>query len=117
MVIQNAISWLAGQDLTSTPDGPVVVSRLTVVPNPFTGSTDLRFNLSPRASAGAVRLTMIDVAGRQVRTLVDGRMTPGMQLLRWNGSDDLGRALPSGIYFTRLQTAEGTKTQKVILTR
>lgn len=117
VVIQNAISWLAGQDLTSTPDGPVVVSRLTVVPNPFTGSTDLRFNLSPRASAGAVRLTMIDVAGRQVRTLVDGRMTPGMQLLRWNGSDDLGRALPSGIYFTRLQTAEGTKTQKVILTR
>jgi hypothetical protein len=117
VVIQNAIAWLAGQDLTSTPDGPVVASRLTVVPNPFTESTDLRFSLSPRASAGAVRLSMIDVTGRRVRTLVDGRMTPGTQLLRWNGLDDLGRALPSGIYFTRLQTVEGTKTQKVILTR
>ena len=117
VVIQNAVAWLVGQDLTSTPDGPAVVSRLTVAPNPFTGSTDVRFSLSPRASAGAVRLTMIDVTGRRVRTLVDGRMGPGTQLLRWNGSDDLGRALPSGIYFTRLQTAEGTKTQKIILTR
>jgi hypothetical protein len=116
-VIERAIAWLTGQDVTSTPEGPVAVSRLTVMPNPFAGSTEVRFGLSPEASAGAVRLTMIDVAGRRVRTLVDGRMKPGTQLLRWNGADDLGRALPSGIYFTRLQTVEGTKTQKVILTR
>lgn len=116
-VIERTIVWLTGQDVTSTPEGPVVVSRLTVAPNPFAGSTDLKFSLSPGASAGAVRLTMVDVTGRRVRTLLDGRMTPGTQLLRWNGADDLGRALPSGIYFTRLQTVEGTKTQKVILTR
>jgi hypothetical protein len=117
VVIQKAITWLSGQDVTSAPEEPVVFSRLTVVPNPCTGSTDLRFSLSPRASAGAVRLTMVDVAGRHVRTLVEGRMKPGTQILRWNGADDLGRALPSGIYFSRLQTADGTKTQKVTLTR
>jgi hypothetical protein len=116
-VIQRTIAWLTHEELTGTPEGSVAVSHLRVVPNPFTGSTDLSFSLSPRASAGAVRLTMVDVAGRQVRTLADGRMNPGAQLLRWNGADDLGRALPSGIYFSKLQTAEGTQTQKVILTR
>jgi hypothetical protein len=116
-VLRSAIEWLSGVDVTSVPEGSVAVSRLTIVPNPFAGSTDLSFSLSPRASAGAVRLTMVDVAGRQVRTLVDGRMNPGKQLLRWNGADDLGRALPSGIYFGKLRTTEGTKTQKVILTR
>jgi hypothetical protein len=116
-VIEKTIFWLTGQQVVAVPDGPVAASRLTVVPNPFAGSADLSFSLSPRASAGAVRLTMVDVAGRQVRTLVDGRMNPGMQLLRWNGTDNLGRALPSGIYFGKLQTVEGTKTQKVILAR
>jgi hypothetical protein len=116
-VIEKAFAWLTGQAITGMPEGPVAVSRFTVMPNPFTGSTDLSFSLSPRASAGAVRLTMVDVAGRRVRTLVDGRMNPGTQLLRWNGADDLGRALPSGIYFSKLQTTEGSKTRKVILTR
>lgn len=101
----------------AAPDGPIAVSRLTVMPNPFTKNADLSFSLSPRASAGAVRLTVVDVTGRQVRTLADGRMSPGTQTLRWNGADDLGRALPSGIYFSKLQTTEGTQTRKVILTR
>jgi hypothetical protein len=117
-VLERSVAWLMGQGPSSAPELPALLaSHLTVVPNPFAGSTDLRFNLSPRASAGAVRLTVVDVAGRQVRTLVDGRLSAGTQLQRWNGADDLGRALPSGIYFSRLQTDEGVRTQKVILTR
>ncbi len=116
-VMEKAIAWLTHQQTTAAPEGPVAVSRLTVVPNPFAGNTDLRFSLSARASAGKVRLTMVDVAGRQVRTLVDGSLDPGAQLLRWDGADDAGHALPSGIYFGKLQTAEGAQTRKVILTR
>lgn len=82
----------------------------------FTTATDLAFRLSPRASAGTVRLTLVDVAGRRVRTLVDGRMNPGRQTLRCNGADDLGRTLSSGVYFGKLQTIEGTQTQRLVLT-
>jgi hypothetical protein len=117
-VVERTINWLTRQGISSAPEGAAIVSsRLAVVPNPFAANADVHFSLSPQASAGAVRLTVVDVTGRQVRTLVDGRLSAGAQLLRWNGADDLGRALPSGIYFSRLQTAEGTKTQKVILAR
>jgi hypothetical protein len=85
---------------TSRPPG----RRLRAAPNPFNAGTVLRATL-PRA--GRVDLRIHDVAGRRVRTLLAGAPRPaGPLAVRWDGDDDRGRPLPSGVYFARLR-AEG----------
>ena len=68
-------------------------------PNPFNPSTTLVFSLP---AAGWVKLTVYDVSGRRVRTLVDGLMVAGEHQLSWDGRDDHATDLPSGVYFAHL---------------
>jgi hypothetical protein len=72
-------------------------------PTPFTGSTTLRYSL---LRAGAVDLTVFDVQGRVIRTLVDGAREAGEYSLVWDGRDDTGRRASPGLYLVRLR-AEG----------
>jgi hypothetical protein len=65
-------------------------------PNPFTTSTVIHLSV-PRA--GHVRLAILDAAGRQVRVLRDGDMPAGSFAVTWDGRDNSGAPLPSGIYF------------------
>jgi F5/8 type C domain-containing protein/cellulase (glycosyl hydrolase family 5) len=74
--------------------------------NPFWDSTRLRFALP---AAGPVAMTLVDVAGRRVRTLIDGRMEAGAHEALLDG-----RRLPAGLYVCRLATATGTRTIRVI---
>jgi hypothetical protein len=67
-------------------------------PNPF--SLETRVQL--RSTGGPIRLTVHDTAGRLVRTLVDGAEPAGTQEVSWDGRDDQGREVGSGIYFLRL---------------
>lgn len=76
---------------------------LSLEPNPSRGATRLAFSL-PRASA--VRVEIRDVAARRVRTLDAGEFTAGAHEILWDGRDDDGRALPSGVYFVRLRAGE-----------
>lgn len=83
-------------------------------PDPFTSETSIRFSL---ARPSSVRLTVHDVRGRRVRTLVDGSLPDGPRTAVWNGRDDSGRPLPSGTYLYHL-TADGvTVTQSAVLLR
>lgn len=93
-----------GQELTLFPANP----------NPFPAMTALRFQLP---TAGLVRMVIHDVSGREVRSLVSSSMTAGSHGVVWDGKDDGGHALPSGLYFVRLNAAEKTLSQKVLLTR
>jgi hypothetical protein len=68
-------------------------------PNPFNPATELRFTL-PRA--GHVRLDIFDSRGRHVRRLVDGHLGAGEHRPRWQGRDETGRNLASGVYHARL---------------
>ena len=68
------------------------------------------------ATAGEVRVGIFDVAGRRVATLVAGHQEAGRHSVTWNGTDDSGRALSSGVYFARLETAGGSvDTSKLTL--
>ncbi|NNE43880.1 MAG: hypothetical protein HKN12_06710 [Gemmatimonadetes bacterium] len=87
---------------------------LPPLPNPFRASTQIRFRV-PRESA--VRLTVHDPAGRRVATLIDGRRSAGEHGALWDGRDDAGRAVASGIYFLRLASPEARETRKVVLAR
>jgi len=65
--------------------------------------------------AGALRIDMFDVAGRRVRSLLGGEVSPGSHALQWDGRSDGGGALPAGLYLMRLTTAAGTVTRKVVV--
>jgi hypothetical protein len=83
------------------------------VPNPFNPTTSIRYDVPP--SGGAVTLHIYDVSGRLVRTLVDGPQTAGQKIAVWNGRDNRGRGVASGIYFYRLQGPGYEKTLKMVL--
>jgi hypothetical protein len=80
-------------------------------PNPFTGSTMIRFAIGAASDA---EVGIFDVAGRQVRHLDRRTYQPGSHRVAWDGRDDAGNALPSGVYFTRL-TADGRTTSRALL--
>gem|GEM_PF-1206109 len=81
-------------------------------PNPFNSTTEIRFNLS---KAGYVNLLVYNALGQIIATLVDGEQPQGSYRVQWNAISDNGAAMPSGVYFYRLQTNEFTKTMKMIL--
>lgn len=83
------------------------------VPNPFNPSTTIAYSLS---GAGSVRLRIYDVAGRQVRTLLDEQRSPaGQAEVVWDGRNDRGAAVASGVYFYRLEAGSFVSTRKMVL--
>jgi phage tail sheath protein FI len=84
-------------------------------PNPFNPRTGVRFSL---AAATTVSLHVVDAAGRRVRTLVDAEtLANGEHHRQWDGADDAGRALPSGVYFVRVSGGGESATRSVVLVR
>ena len=81
-------------------------------PNPFNPETRISYQL-PRA--GQVSLVIFNVTGQVVRRLVDGDQTPGSHVLTWNGVDELGRPVASGIYFYQLIAGEFREVRKMLL--
>ncbi|MBU1471722.1 MAG: T9SS type A sorting domain-containing protein, partial [candidate division Zixibacteria bacterium] len=62
-----------------------------------------------------VTLSVYNILGQRVRSLVEGETAPGTHEVLWNGSDDSGSPVASGIYFYRLDTADGQSTRKMML--
>jgi endonuclease I len=98
------------------PDVPNSTVRLRAnVPNPFTTSTSIAFDLVWR---GPVTLRLYDVSGRAVRTLAVGRtMEPGTHHLEWDGRDDGGARAAAGLYFCRLEVAGGAAVRRIVFAR
>jgi hypothetical protein len=113
LLMQRAINWLV-PDLTGVPEEPAAFAlRLEQnLPNPFNPKTTIRFALP---SAGEATLRIFDASGRRVATLVEGPQAAGPQEIVWEGRDDSGNALPTGMYFYRLQHAGGEQTRKMLL--
>jgi hypothetical protein len=110
--------------ITITVDGAVdappvvaVPTRLHLhpsTPNPFGDRTEIRFDL-PRP--GPVALKVFDVAGRLVRTLVDGEEPAGFRAVSWDGTDDGGARVSAGVYFYTLETAGESFRRKMVRLR
>ena len=82
-------------------------------PNPFNPATTISFELP--AGGADVSLRIYDVSGRLVRTLVHGHGPAGSSSVTWNGEDDQGRRVASGIYFYELRTPSFSDVKKMIL--
>jgi hypothetical protein len=83
-------------------------------PNPFGASTSLEFSITGESH---VTLGLYDVEGRRVRNLIDEVVPGGWSSSVWDGTDDAGRPLPSGVYFSRLSAAGRCLTGKLVLVR
>lgn len=92
----------------------VAGAGLSVGPNPFGRATLIRYQLG---RAGAVALTIHDVAGKAVRRLARGSQAAGLHYFRWNGRDDVGRALPTGVYFCTLDVGAKRISREMVMTQ
>jgi hypothetical protein len=94
-----------------TPTAPAIIGNY---PNPFNPSTVIRFSL-PKSSR--IELSIYDIAGRCVRELVNKTLPAGRHEIIWNGMNDRGCPVASGIYFARLRHSDGSLTRKLVLVR
>ena len=85
------------------------------VPNPFNSGTSIRFSLPQ--DADEVELAIFNLLGQKVAILFAGRTRSGEQVVNWDGRDDRGRALASGVFLYRLRSEGGMKTRKLVLLR
>ncbi len=83
-------------------------------PNPFNPTTQIRYTI---ARAGAVKLSIFDITGREVKTLVDDSKKAGRYLASWDGTDNAGQNVASGIYFYQLKAGDVTMTKRMVLLR
>lgn len=84
------------------------------VPNPFNGETQIRFDIPERAE---IHLAIYNMLGQQIRKLVDYEINPGRHHVHWDGTDDMGRDVASGIYIYRLTGNNISLHEKMIMMR
>lgn len=85
-----------------------------IQPNPFNPRTTVQFSLSVQAR---VSLVIYDLAGRRVRVMVDQVLAAGEHARVWDGRDDLGRTVPSGVYSCRLECGGSVQSRMMALVR
>ncbi|MCK5145510.1 T9SS type A sorting domain-containing protein [bacterium] len=83
-------------------------------PNPFNPETRIDFELGGQESVQAV-LTVYNVLGQEIRTLLDALAAPGIHAVTWDGRNDQGEIVPSGLYFYKLRTGTSTLTRRMLL--
>ena len=84
------------------------------VPNLFNPRTTISFNLS---TAGKATLSIFDVSGKRVRTLVDRNLEAGDHQFTWNGADDGGRPAAAGVYLYKLDSGQVHEVKRMTLVR
>jgi hypothetical protein len=97
---------------TGIGDTPRVVTLNQNYPNPFNPSTTIAFNLP---HSGATSLVVYDVRGRLVRTLIDGVLQVGPQNLEWDGRNNAGQRVATGVYMYRLTFGNIVQQKKMVL--
>jgi agmatine/peptidylarginine deiminase len=88
------------------------LSLAAPAPNPFNPATTIRFTLP---ATQPVRLSVVNVAGREVARLVDRTLPAGQQAVEWRGRMTGGAGAPSGVYLIVLETPSGKRTQRAVL--
>ncbi len=102
---------LHGPARVTTPAWGLLTMLRPNSPNPFIGQTDIPFTLS---TEGRVRLSIYDVGGRLVRTVIDGSLPAGDHSVTWDGFVDQGGVSPQGVYFYRLEAGDRSQTRKMV---
>ncbi|HUI29469.1 MAG TPA: T9SS type A sorting domain-containing protein [Candidatus Acidoferrales bacterium] len=109
-------------NLSVDPESPLVVKNPTVqpttysleqnYPNPFNPTTQIAFSI---AQTERVSITIYNILGQKIVTILDGEMSPGPHVVTWDGRNLHGEVLPSGVYFYRLSTSSFSAVKKMVL--
>ena len=83
-------------------------------PNPFNPSTTVSYAI-PEGKSLFTSLMIYNARGQLVKTLVSGMKGAGRYVVNWDGRDNYGRAVSSGVYFYRIQAGDFVKTRKMLL--
>jgi len=101
--------------LTEAEETPAYRNELSQnYPNPFNPVTTIEFSL---AHGGYCELKIFNVSGQRIRTLVSESKQPGRYKISWDGRNDRGTAVTSGIYFYRLKAGSFVSVRKMIILR
>jgi hypothetical protein len=93
-------------------DIPEVCELYQNYPNPFVVSTSIRYGIPVSMD---VKLAVYNIAGQEIITLAEGSKEAGYHTARWDGKDNNGLRVNSGIYFCRLKTKDSTVQKKLII--
>ncbi len=108
-VLDELLSTSAIDDHDSQPLSHSLISNY---PNPFNAGTRINFEIP---EAGMSRLTIHDMTGRKLRTLLHKNVEIGLHAVEWNTLNDQGEALPSGVYIARLESGGLHSSTKLLL--
>jgi hypothetical protein len=98
----------------STPFLPKSFELYPNYPNPFNPTTTIRCDLPKSAN---VVLNVYSIPGQEVRTLVNKRQSAGEKSVVWDGRDDFGKKVSSGVYIYRIRAGDYVKSRKMVLLR
>ncbi len=91
-----------------------VISLGTLLPNPFNPRINISFEVG---QAGSVQLSIYDLAGHCVKNLVESELAIGRYSRTWDGRNDSGSSLPTGVYLVRIKSRNSTESQKITLVK
>lgn len=106
-------------DIEKVPESKRVISRFALnqnFPNPFNPTTTISFEV-PNVNSGfkLVQLSIFNVKGQLVKTLNSGLIKGGIYKVEWDGTDNLGKRISSGVYFVKMKTNTEQFTRKMLL--
>jgi flagellar hook assembly protein FlgD len=114
-VVKIVIDVSTSEDDHSTPT--IKTTLRGNYPNPFNPSTSIRFTVSDEHSNQHVSISIYNIRGQKVRNLVNDEFSPGEHSVVWNGTDETGKNVSSGVYFYRMSAKGYTATEKMILVK
>jgi hypothetical protein len=115
-VAMEVIAWMQNPVRLDVSQGevPRAYKLAQNVPNPFNPSTSVTFAMKDK---GVVTLKIYNVAGQLVRTLMNGTKDVGSYTVTWDGKNDRGGAVASGVYFYKMETKDFSQTKKMVMLR
>ena len=115
-------SYIVNKCIAPFPDSVMLVNEINQLhhsfylnnnyPNPFNPVTTLRYDLSENS---LVTITIYDMLGRKVKTLINQTQDAGYRSVQWNATNDYGKSVSAGIYLYQIQAGEYISTKKMVL--
>ena len=105
---------LLNSDLSASKDpihSEYYLKEFKNYPNPFNPYTKIHYNISKSMN---IKISVIDMMGKEVRILVNEHQKPGLKTIEWDGKNEKGESLASGVYLYQITSAEFYKTNKMI---
>jgi hypothetical protein len=102
--------YVSFKDDTELP--PAIKYNLRVAPNPFNPSTAICFDLEDESE---IKLSIYNIKGQIVKTLVNETYRPGAYQVIWDGDDQSGQKMSSGVYFYRMECGEDVINSKMLM--